>query len=94
VNNQQIKNVAAGFLHALQTSPETYAQWAAIEPNDTAKYASTIQNAMHLATAPTASDMEAMDGYLHDHLQDELKGFVAKHELPPRTRLLCMLKQN
>jgi hypothetical protein len=94
VNNDQIKSVAVGFLHALQSTPAVYQEWIAADPGDTAKYASIVQNAMHLAAAPTQADLEAMDAYLHDHLQEQLKAFVTTHPLPPRTRMMCLLSQS
>jgi hypothetical protein len=93
VNHDQIKSVAAGFLHALQTSPTIYDEWIAVEPGDSARYGAIVAKAMHLATTPTQAQMDAMDAYLDSSLPDQLKAFAATHTLPPRVRLMCVLKQ-
>jgi hypothetical protein len=78
----QIKAISAGFLHAMQTSPELFAQWSAAERSP-AQMGPLIQQAMGLASAPTESDLQAMAAYVDANLNDQLQALHAKEPVVP-----------
>jgi len=78
MTDQQIKNVATGFLHVLRTQDSAYQQWSAVAASgDYAKIGALVASTMHLASTPTQAEIEAMDAYIDQHLSDDQAAFAA-----------------
>lgn len=83
MNDVQQRATAAGFLHALQTSPALFAEWNAIPKDDYAAIGSLVQRSMGLAQAPSKDDLYAMATYVDAHLNDQLNALRASNPSTP-----------
>lgn len=73
---QQIKNVAAGFVHVLIKHPEVYDAWVPVaRSGDVAGIGKFLQETMHLQSTPTSADIEAMDSHLGTSMQEDVAAF-------------------
>jgi hypothetical protein len=83
MNDIQQRATAAGFLHALHTSPEVYKEWSDAKQDDHAAVGKLVQKTVGLADAPGKSDLEAMAKYIDGHLKTEVGAFHAAHPAAP-----------
>lgn len=82
---QQIKNVATGFVHVLIKHQEVYDAWVRVaRSGDVAAIGKFLQEHMHLESAPTGADIEAMDAHLGTSMQQDVAAFrEARPDAPP-----------
>lgn len=80
----QQRAVAAGFLHALQSSPDLYAQWQGIAKDDFVAIGSLVQKTLGLHESPTKADLHAMASYVDANLKDQVAIVQAANENAPR----------
>ena len=84
MTDTQRRAVAAGFLHALQSSPEVYNEWSGIKKDDYGAIGALIQKTVGLAQQPTQDDIHAMAKYIDSHLQEHVAAIKAEHDDAPR----------
>ncbi len=75
----QRRATAAGFLHALQTTPELVAEWSKIPKTDDAAMGALIQKTMGLAQAPSKDDLHAMEQYVDKALGEQAADLQETH---------------
>jgi len=85
VNEIQRKAAAAGFLHALQQSPETFNTWLKSPKGDHEQMGSLIQKTLGLEQKPTKDDIAAMGQHVSGHLVDQAQKVQALHADVPRS---------
>ncbi len=91
----QRRAVAAGFLHALQTSPDVYQEWSGIAKDDYAAIGALVQKTMGLSAAPTQDDIVAMAQYIDSNLQQHVDAIKAQHlDAPHHVGFMAMMQQN
>ncbi len=91
----QQRATAAGFLHALHTTPALYTEWNAIAKDNYAAIGALIQKTMGLAQAPSKDDLTAMATYIDAHLGDEVTALRAsKPEAPAHVGFIAVMQQN
>lgn len=83
MNDTQRRATAAGFLHALQTSPDVYQEWSGIAKDDYAAIGALVQKTMGLSQAPSQADIVAMAQYIDAHLQDQVQKIKDEHDDAP-----------
>ncbi len=95
MNDSQRRAVAAGFLHALQTTPDLYQEWSGIAKDDYSAIGALIQKSMGLSEAPTRDDITAMAQYIDAHLQDHVEAIKAQHDEPSHhVGYIALMQQN
>jgi hypothetical protein len=95
MTEQQIQNVATGYLHVLRTQDTAFQQWQAVaESGDYAKIGAVIAQTMHLASTPSQADIEAMDAYIEQHLGDDQAAFSAARPTATVAMSICGLQQD
>lgn len=88
MTQQQIKNVATGFVHVLIMHPEAYDAWVPIaKSGNIASIGKFLQECMFLEGAPTAADIEAMDAHLRTAMQQDVSAFRAAHPDAPLVQI-------
>ncbi|HEY1976014.1 MAG TPA: hypothetical protein VGG89_05710 [Candidatus Baltobacteraceae bacterium] len=76
MTQQQIKNVATGFVHVLIKHSEVYDAWVPVaRTGDIAGIATFLQECMFLQSVPTAAEIEAMDAHLGAEMQQDVEAF-------------------
>jgi hypothetical protein len=75
----QRRATAAGFLHALHSSPEVFKEWHPIKKDDYSALGKLIQKTVGLSEAPSKDDIHAMATYIDGHMKDEADKFAASH---------------
>jgi len=91
----QRRATAAGFLHALQTTPELYTEWNAISKTDYAAIGALIQKTMGLAQAPSVEDLHAMAQYIDAHLGAQVSAIQAANaDAPSHVGFITGMQQN
>ena len=80
----QQRAIAAGFLHALETSPDLYHEWQAIAKDNLDAIGALVQKTMGLQTAPTKSDLDAMANYVDAALKSNVASIQAANANAPR----------
>ncbi|HEX8807054.1 MAG TPA: hypothetical protein VF741_08890 [Candidatus Aquilonibacter sp.] len=93
MNDVQHRAAAAGFLHALHTSPEVYKEWSDTKKDDHAAVGKLVQKTVGLADAPSKSDLEAMAKHVDGHLKSEVNAFRAAHPTGPHHVGIIFLMQ-
>ena len=74
MTDQQIKNVATGFLSVIRTQPQIYDEWKSLPKVDKyAEFGDFIQRTMHLATIPTNVEIDKMKALIMGELAPEVK---------------------
>jgi hypothetical protein len=95
MTDQQIQNVATGFLHVIRTQDSAFQQWQAVAASgDYAKIGAVIAETMHLATTPTQAEIEAMDTYIEQHLSEDQSAFQAARPTATVAMSICGLQQD
>jgi hypothetical protein len=90
MTDQQIQNVATGFLHVIRTQDSAFQQWQAVASSgDYAKIGAVIADTMHLATTPTQAEIQAMDAYIDQHLSDDQAAFSAARPTATVAMTIC-----
>ena len=79
----QIRAVAAGFLHALHTTPDLYAEWTKTPKSDYEQVGKLIKKTVGLAEQPTKVDLEALARYIDTYLKSEADAFHQAHQDAP-----------
>jgi len=79
----QQRATAAGFLHALHSSPELFKEWSGIEKDDYAAIGKLVQKTVGLAETPSSADIHAMAAYVDSHLKEEADKFHKAHADAP-----------
>lgn len=91
----QRRAIAAGFLHALQTTPALMNEWMSTPQHDSGAIGSLIQKTMGLAQAPNKDDLHAMAAYVDASLGEHVKAVQAQHpQAPSHVGFLFMTQQN
>jgi len=93
MNAVQHHAAAAGFLHALHTSPEVFKEWSDAKKDDHAAIGKLVQKTLGLAQTPGKSDLEAMAKYIDAHLKTEASAFHAAHPAAPHHVGVAFLMQ-
>ena len=94
MTDTQRRAIAAGFLHALQTSPDVYQEWSGIAKDDYAAIGALVQKTMGLSQAPTQDDIVAMAQYVDSNLQEHVASIKAEHDdAPHHVGFLAMTQQ-
>jgi hypothetical protein len=75
---------AAGFLHALHTSPATFKEWLALKKDDYASIGKLIQKTVGLSETPNTQDIHAMASHIDTDLKSETEAFTKAHPDAPR----------
>jgi hypothetical protein len=78
MNDVQIRAIAAGFIHAMQTTPELFTEWNQMDKTP-ANIGPLIQRTLNLATVPTADDLTKLAAYVDEHLSDQFAQLRAAH---------------
>lgn len=95
MTDTQRRAVAAGFLHALQASPDVYQEWNGIAKDNYAAIGTLIQKTVGLAQAPSAADIQAMAQYVDAHLQQHVEAIRAEHDdAPHHVGFIGLMQQN
>jgi len=95
MTDTQRRAVAAGFLHALQSSPDVYQEWSGIAKDNYAAIGALVQKTMGLSQAPTQQDIVAMAQYVDSNLQDHVDDIKAEHDdAPHHVGFMAMMQQN
>jgi hypothetical protein len=87
----QRRAIAAGFLHALQSTPELVAEWNKIPKTDVAAMGALIQKTMGLSQAPSRDDLHAMEQYVDKSLGEQTSALQEAH---PHTVGYFLTQQN
>lgn len=74
MTEEQHRGIAAGFIHVLQTSPATVAQWLKCDKSDPKAVGSLIQSTLNLAQPPDERDLQAMAKHAAANLQPQIAG--------------------
>jgi hypothetical protein len=91
----QQRATAAGFLHALHTSPELFKEWMSEKKDDYAALGKLIQKTVGLAETPSAADIKAMASYIDAHLKTESDAFHKAHpEAPHHVGDIALMQQD
>lgn len=92
MNDVQQRATAAGFIHALHTSPELFKEWMGTKDDDAA-IGRLVQKTLGLAQAPDKQDLHAMAAYVDAHLKDDVAEFHAAHPSAPHHVGMLFLTQ-
>lgn len=91
----QQRATAAGFLHALQTTPELFEQWNALSKDDDAGVGALIQRTFGMSQPPARADIEAMAVYIDGHLAQQVKAVAASNaEAPGHVGFIFLTQQS
>jgi len=91
----QQRATAAGFLHALQTTPALFQEWNAIPKDNYAAIGALIQKTMGLTQAPSKDDLNAMATYIDKSLGAQVGALRASNpETPSHVGVLVLMQQN
>ncbi len=93
MNDVQQRATAAGFIHALHTSPDLFKEWMDTKKDDDAAIGKLVQKTLGLAQAPDKQDLHAMAAYIDAHLKDDVAEFHAAHPSAPRHVGMVFLTQ-
>ena len=85
MNDVARRAVAAGFLHALQTTPALFDEWMKIAKDDTAAIGALVARTLGLAQVPTADDLHAMAHHVDAHLSGMVAEIQAANAGTPKT---------
>ncbi len=85
MNDVARRAVAAGFLHALQTTPALFDEWMKIAKDDTAAIGALVARTLGLAQVPTAEDLHAMAHHVEAHLSGMVAEIQAANANAPKT---------
>jgi len=73
MNDVAQRAAAAGFLHALKTSPPVFDEWMKTPKDDPVAIGALVQKTLGLAQPPNQTELRAMalhvDGSLHDQVR-------------------------
>lgn len=95
MTDTQRRAVAAGFLHALQTSPDVYQEWSGIAKDNYAAIGALVQKTIGLSQAPSRDDIVAMAQYIDSHLQEHVTAIQAQHDdAPHHVGFMVLMQQN
>lgn len=95
MTDTQRRATAAGFLHALQTSPDVYQEWSGIAKDNYAAIGALVQKTMGLSQAPSQADIEAMAQYIDAQLSQHVDAIKAQHDdAPHHVGFIAMMQQN
>lgn len=95
MTDTQRRAIAAGFLHALQTSPDVYQEWSGIAKDNYAAIGALVQKTLGLSQTPTTEDLHAMAQYVDAHLNDTVAAIKAEHDdAPHHVGFMTMMQQN
>jgi hypothetical protein len=95
MTDTQRRAIAAGFLHALQASPDVYQEWSGIAKDDYGAIGALVQKTMGLSQAPNRDDITAMAQYVDSHLQEHVANIKAEHDdAPHHVGFMAMMQQN
>lgn len=89
----QHRAIAAGFLHALQTTPALFQQWNALAKDDDAAIGALVQETCGLAAQPSKSDIESMAGYIDAHLKDQVAQLSSVADAPSHVGFIFLMQQ-
>ena len=85
MNDVAHRAVAAGFLHALQTTPALFDEWMKIAKDDSAAIGALVARTLDLAQVPTAEDLHAMAHHVEAHLSGMVAEIQAANANAPKT---------
>ncbi len=91
----QQRAIAAGFLHALHTTPALFNEWNAIPKDDDVAIGALVQKTMGLSSAPTKADLTAMATYIDASLGEQVQAFRQSHpQAPSHVGDIFLMQQN
>ncbi len=94
MTDTQRRATAAGFLHALQTSPDVYQEWSGIAKDDYAAIGALVQKTVGLSQAPSQADIIAMAQYVDSQLQENVGKIKAAHDdAPQHVGFIALMQQ-
>ena len=85
MNDVARRAVAAGFLHALQTTPALFDEWMKTAKDDTAAIGALVARTLGLAQVPDADDLHAMAHHIDAHLSGAVSEIQAANAGAPKT---------
>ncbi len=95
MTDTQHRAIAAGFLHALHTTPALFAEWNTIPKDNASAIGALIQKTMGLSQAPTTADIQAMAKYIDAQLQSQVDSIKSLHaDAPHNVGFLILMQQN
>jgi hypothetical protein len=84
MTEDQLKNIAIGFLHVLRTQHDVYNESMKPEnSSDREKLGAFMARTMHLKSTPSADDLQKMDDFLHEHMQSDTAALKAVRPAGP-----------
>ena len=85
VNDTQRKAAAAGFLHALRQSPDTFSTWLKTAKDDHEAIGGLVQQTLGLAQKPSKDDLVQMSQHIGTELKDQVEKVQALDANVPRS---------
>lgn len=93
MNDLQRKAAAAGFLHALTQSKDTFSQWMKTPKDDHEAIGGLVQHTLGLAQKPSKDDLHVMAQHVDAHLGDQAAKVQAQDANAPHHVGLILLMQ-
>jgi hypothetical protein len=84
MNDVQQRAAAAGFLHALRTTPALYDEWKAMNKSDAPSIGQLVQKTLGLVQTPTKDDLQAMATHIDRHLREQVAEIQTADASSPR----------
>ncbi len=94
MNDVARRAVAAGFLHALQTTPALFEEWMKTSKDDAAAIGALVARTFGLAQIPDADDLHAMAHHIAEHLSSSVSALQAANAAAPKTVGFVFLMQH
>ncbi|MHB8151538.1 MAG: hypothetical protein ACYDGW_03300 [Vulcanimicrobiaceae bacterium] len=91
MNDVQRKACAAGFIHALQQSPDLFRTWLKTPKNDAHAIGALVQQALGLAATPSHEDLTAMASHATGNLRPQLTALQTLDPAVPAENGIIML---
>ncbi len=85
MNDVARRAVAAGFLHALQTTPALFDEWMKTPKDDSAAIGALVAWTIGLAQVPDTDDLHAMAHHVAEQLSGMVSEIQAAHAGAPKT---------
>ena len=95
MNDVARRAVAAGFLHALQTTQALFDEWMKTAKDDTAAIGALVARTLGLAQVPDADDLHAMAHHIDAHLSGAVAELrAASKSLPEHVGIIALTQQD
>jgi hypothetical protein len=95
VDELQRKAAAAGFLHALTQSQQTFSDWMKTPKDDHEAIGGLVQRTLGLSQKPTKDDLTAMAQHVSTNLQAQVQQVQAQDaNVPKHVGLVLFMQQD